>query len=408
MLLFPVGCRSSAWRRFARTACCGLILLPFAAVAHSAVAMAQAAQPSAAHDIADTWQGILHAGRDLRSVIKITKEPNGSYKGVFYSIDQGSQPLNLDSVTLQGSEVKFTLSLVSGKFQGKLSADGKTISGTWDQGTPMPLVLERTTPQTAWEIPAPPPPQKPMDPSLDPNFEAVTIKPDDSGATRMQALIVRGRQFATKASSLEDLICFAYSVQKSQIVNAPGWVESVRYDITAVPEQEGVPSVDQLRSMVRKMITERFKIAFHKDKKELSAYVLSVAKTGSKLKPTQIKGNLPGLGFRPVSVGLAFNAINATTQDFAVFLQSVLLDRPVVDKTEIQGRYDIQCTFSPDETMFGGHPPRLPKQDDGTASIEQAPNFFDALQQGVGLKMTAEKTPVDVLVLDHVEKPSDN
>ena len=89
---------------------------------------------SSPHDIADTWQGTLHAGQDLRTVVKITKDDKGAYKGVFYSIDQGGQPINLDCVTLTGPDVKFTLKLFGLTYEGKLSADGKTIDGSSSQG----------------------------------------------------------------------------------------------------------------------------------------------------------------------------------------------------------------------------------------------------------------------------------
>src|SRR5258708_14112372 len=85
-------------------------VLPFHLVSIQAKPVSvQNAAPTSPRDIADTWQGTLHAGQDLRTVIKITKDDKGGYKGVFYSLDQGAQPLNLDSVTLQGSEMKFEL-----------------------------------------------------------------------------------------------------------------------------------------------------------------------------------------------------------------------------------------------------------------------------------------------------------
>jgi uncharacterized protein (TIGR03435 family) len=103
--------------------------------------------------------------------------------------------------------------------------------------------------------------------------------------------------------------------------------------------------------------------------------------------------------------------VNATIGDFTGFLQILVLDRPVVDKTGIQGRYDYQCTFTPDDSQFGGHPPPMPAQgnngstDTATAA---APSLYDALQQELGLKLSAEKTAVDVIAIDHVEKPTPN
>ncbi len=396
--------------------CAAASLLPlfFASIPAHKVS-AQDAAPASAHDIADTWQGTLHAGQDLRTVIKITKDDKGGYKGVFYSLDQGAQPLNLDSVRLQGSEMKFELKLAGGTYDGKLSEDGKTINGNWTQGpNPLPLVLTRATKETAWDIPAPAPPPKPMAADADPNFEVATIKPNDSGATSMQGLTMRGRNFATRASSLGDLIGFAYEVQAKQIVGAPDWVDKDRFDIAAVPEQEGSPSPEQIRSMIRKLLADRFKLTFHRDKRELSAYVLTVGKGGHKLTPTQVKGTLPGIGMRPATGGLMLNLINATIPDLTGFLQLLVLDRPVVDQTGIQGRYDFQCTFTPDDSQFGGHPPQMPAPAGGSntnatdAAASAAPSLYDAFQQQLGLKLTAEKTAVGVIAIDHVEKPSAN
>jgi len=404
-----------AFSRFALgvliSASCGVLTH---AQATPAPAQTAPVPPASPHDLADTWQGTLHAGQDLRTVVKITKDDKGAYKAVFYSIDQGAQPLNLDSVTLNGSDVTMKLSLIGGTFTGKLSADGKTINGSWSQGpNPLPLVLTRTTPETAWEIPKPPPPPKPMAADADPDFEVATIKPNNSNATSMQALIIRGRNFITRASSLADLISFAYQVQVKQIVNAPEWYDKDRYDIDAVPEQEGVPNPEQLRIMIRKLLTDRFKLTFHHDQRDMSAYVLTVGREGDKLKPTQLNGQLPGLFFRPGTGGITLMVRNAKITDFTGFLQILILDRPVVDKTGLSGRYDFQCTFSPDESQFNGHPPQFPNQNKGDSgssdtAVPAAPSLYDAIQQELGLKLSSEKTAVDVIAIDHVEKPSAN
>lgn len=387
--------------------------VPQAAPAPPASATAPAFNPK---DIADTWQGTLHAGQDLRTVLKVTKDDKGAYKGVFYSIDQGAQPLNVDSVTLDGSTVKFTLNLIGGKFEGNLSSDGKTITGNWSQGpNPIPLVLARATPETAWEIPAPPPPAKPMAADADPSFEVATIKPNDSGATQLQGLNIRGRNFTTRAASVQDLISFAFSVQSKQVVNGPAWINTDRYDINALPDAEGVPNTEQIRVMIRKLLADRFQLKFHHEQREMSAYVLSVAKSGEKLKATQLQGNLPGLGVRPAGNGsLTLITRNATTTDLTNFLQILVLDRPVVDRTNLQGKYDIDCTFTPDDSQFGGHPPTPPRSDantSGSAPSDAAPtasSLYDAFEQQLGLKLSAEKTSVDVIVIDQVAKPTAN
>lgn len=357
-------------------------------------------------DIAGGWQGTLNAGqRSLRVVLQITRADKG-WSAKMYSIDQGAQPINASSISLDGSAFKFAVDLVGGSYQGTLSGDGNVITGAWTQANgPQPLNLVRTTKETAWEIPAPPPPPKLMAADADPSFDVATIKPNDSGAPQMQGLTVRGRDFATRNSSLVDLISFAYNVQTKQIVGGPEWMDKDRYDIAAVPAQEGVPNPQQLRTMMKKLLADRFKLTFHQEKRELSAYVLTVSKNGEKLKPTQFNGPLPGLGFRPGPAGLLMMMRNGTLEDFTSFLQTLVLDRPVVDQTGMKGKFDLQFTFTPDDSEFNGHPPSLPTQTDATNA---SPGLFEAIQQQLGLKLDAEKTPVDVMVIDHVEKPSAN
>ena len=97
-----------------------------------------------ARDITGTWQGTLHAGTDLRTVLKISKADGGALKAVFYSIDQGGQAIPVSSISVQGSTVKFAVAAIGGNYEGKLSnTDGTTITGTWTQG-PNPLALELT------------------------------------------------------------------------------------------------------------------------------------------------------------------------------------------------------------------------------------------------------------------------
>src|SRR5438552_8678853 len=132
-----------------------------------------------AQEIIGTWQGTLSAGRDLRTVMKISRADGGApgLKVIFYSIDQGAQGLP-GTVTLQGSAVKIALPGLGGTYEGKFEADGNSITGTWSQGpNPIPLNLNRATPETAWVIPEPPAPPKPMAADANPVFEVATIKP---------------------------------------------------------------------------------------------------------------------------------------------------------------------------------------------------------------------------------------
>ena len=105
--------------------------------------------------------------------------------------------------------------------------------------------------------------------------------------------------------------------------------------------------------------------------------MLTVGKSGQKLTPTQLKGSLPGMGMRPGAGGLTLAMMNATTTDFTDFLQMLVLDRPVVDRTDIKGRYDFQCKLTPDDSQFGGHPPPMPAQ---ASATESSPGLYDAIR----------------------------
>jgi len=376
----------------------------FALTVPLAFGLVQAATENASHDIAGTWQGTLHAGKDLRTVLKVVKADGGTWKATFYSIDQGGQGIPVTSITLQGSIVKYSIMIADGTFEGKLSPDGATIVGTWTQGPkPLPLTLTRATPDTAWTIPEPPPRQPPMAADANPEFEVATIKPSKPD-TPGKFFRINGRRFATLNTTTNDLITFAYGVQAKQIVDGPAWFGSDKFDLDAQPDGQGMPSNKQWKTMIQKLLADRFKLTFHNEKKELSAYALVVGKNGPKLTKSQGDPNggpslfFRGLGNLPVA--------NATMADFAGVMQGAVLDRPVVDQTGLQGRFDFLLKWTPDETQFaalGGMRPPPPAD-----TADAPPGLFTAIQEQLGLKLESTKAPVDVLVIDHVEKPSEN
>src|SRR6202522_4844201 len=156
---------------------------------------AQATAQNPTQNIADTWQGTLHAGKDLRIVVKISNADGGGYKAVLYSIDQGGDPLPVTKITLEGTNLKMSFTAIGGAYEGRLSSDGRTIAGNWTQGpNPLPLSLTRATPETEWTIPPPTPKLPPMDANADPSFEVATIKPSKPDDQR-KAFIVHGRRF---------------------------------------------------------------------------------------------------------------------------------------------------------------------------------------------------------------------
>lgn len=186
---------------FARKLLLGLACIAAGAIpvvfglTHISQVRAQTTDANAVQGIAGTWQGTLHAGQDLRVVVKISNADGGGYKAVAYSIDQGGAPIPVAKITLDGGTVKMAVTAIGGTFEGKLSADGKSIVGSWSQGpNPLPLTYSRATPETEWSIPTPPPPLPPMAANADPSFEVATIKPSQPDDQR-KAFIVQGNRF---------------------------------------------------------------------------------------------------------------------------------------------------------------------------------------------------------------------
>lgn len=357
-------------------------------------------------DIVGTWQGTLHvraANRDLRIVNKISKDDKGQLKVVDYSIDQGGQPVVATSATFDDGVLKYSIDFIQGKYEGKMSPDGKTITGTWTQGPgPLALNFDRANADTAWAIPEP---LKSMAPNANPSFDVATIKPSTPGRPG-KGFGFDGHHFRTMNTNMNDLIAFAYGLHAKQIVGAPDWFGSDLFDIEGVPDSEGRPNQKQMQVMVQKLLADRFKLTFHRDQQELSVYLISVANGGLKIKESTAAANdLPAFFFR----GLGDLTVrNLTMADFATWMQSGVMDKPVVDQTGLKGRYDFNLKWTPDESQFAqfrGAGINVPTPTDDPKA---PPALYTAIQEQVGLKMSPGKAPDEVIVIDHAEKPSAN
>lgn len=391
--------------RFGVSARIAFAAVVFTAIPYTVVsARAASAQAAVAKtDIADTWQGTLNVGRDLRTVVKISKTPDGKLKAQFYSIDQNPRPIDITDTIFHDGELTLKVDMIGGVYTGKMSPDGNTITGEWKQGDrPLPLILTRATKETAWSIPEPPKPVPPMVADGDPTWDVATVKPappDERGKGFGGA----PRHFGTRNTTLNDLVMFAYQVNTKQIINGPAWMESDKFDITTgEPDLPGAPSDDQVRSMMRKLLADRFGLKFHKGQQQMSAYVISVAKSGPKLTASKSDPHDPTSFFFPKLGSLVFR--NISMDGFASWMQNGVFDRPCVNHTDIPGRFDGTLKWTPDETQFQIFGVKIVPDE----SADAPPPITPAMEQQLGLKLSAEKTAVDVIILDHVEKPGDN
>lgn len=236
-------------------------------------------------------------------------------------------------------------------------------------------------------------PLAPMARDADPSFEVATIRPADPNE-RNQQFNLDGHRISIKDQTMNGLICFAYSMQKTQIVNAPSWFDEQPWNIDGIPDTEGKPNWKQYRHMLQKLLTTRFGLQMHHDKRELSVYALSIAKNGPRLDKSKSDPDaLPNASGHGIGAQQSMRFSNDSMADFAETLQ-LMSDRPVVDQTNLAGRYDFTLLWTADPLRAG--------------PTDTAPGLFAAVQEELGLKLEATRTPTDVLVIDAATRPTQN
>ena len=220
--------------------------------------------------------------------------------------------------------------------------------------------------------------------AAEPQFEVASVKPSAPPPRRAPAIYNPTRErFAIAAITTKSLIAYAYDVRDFQVSGGPSWVGSDEYDIVAKPEGEA--GNERILAMARGLLAERFNLTLHHESKEMPVLALVVAKGGPRLHPSvgtggpEVRGGRGRLVARKVTMAL-----------FAAQLAGRVLGRPVLDRTGIAGEFDVDLQWTPDE------------------SRDLGPSIFTALQEQLGIKLESQKGSVDVLVVDHVERPSAN
>lgn len=255
-----------------------------------------------------------------------------------------------------------------------------------------------------------------------PAFEVASVKPAVPGTTGGRTQFLPGGKFSATNVPLKFLIQQVYEVRDYQIVGDPRWMSIIadgytsRYDIQAKGDSSATEA--QVREMVKALLTERFQLKLHGETRELPVYQLVPARSGIKLQTARDNGRPAGSG------GVAFMVkgwIEGTNVAMPSLIHAVsqMLDRPVIDKTGFTGAFDFKLTFSPGPEPAedsgaisdGGCPASFAAFREKRGMKPEAascPSVFTAIQEQLGLKLDPRKSPVEVLVIDHVQRPTPN
>jgi uncharacterized protein (TIGR03435 family) len=344
-------------------------------------------------ELAGTWQGTLTVSKPQRLVMKISKT-GAAWSGLLYDLDSNMayEARKTTQMSFEGAEVRFAVAPIDASYVGKMNEDGSSIAGTWTQGGKThPLALMRAEGDAAWDIPKA---DAAMAKDADPDWEVVTVRPTDPSADSA-SIGMNGREFVMKNRTVETLLLVGYGAHKKQIVNAPDWIHTERWDIKGVLDVPGQPSLRQMQTLTRKLLAERFGLVTHTEKRQIDVYALTLSKSGEKMTPSAGDPNgVPDESDNDNGGVTTMRTTNISMDEFALIMKFVT-DRPVVDQTGLAGRYDFRLRWTFDET-------RAPS--DGSAP----PGLFTAFQEQLGLKLEPVKALTDVLVLDKLEHPSAN
>jgi uncharacterized protein (TIGR03435 family) len=247
-----------------------------------------------------------------------------------------------------------------------------------------------------------------------PSFQVASVKPNtDNPPNRMQRPLPGGR-WSAKNATLAMMIVTAYNVQRYQLTVGPPWLESDGFDIEATAGPDG--KAPQLLLMLQSLLADRFKLAMHREMRELPVYHLVAAKGSFSPPPPDpgcaqpdptappARGGIPCGNLR-IGMSGSVDGSKVPMQQLVATLAAIA-GRPVIDQTGFAGNFDVHLKFAPDQStqgLPGGALATPPPDPDPTK-----PTIFDALQEQLGLKLTSSKGPVEVLVIDHVEKPTAN
>jgi len=235
-------------------------------------------------------------------------------------------------------------------------------------------------------------------------FDVASVKVNNSNARGSGIPPIHQGQFTAQNVTLKELIVEAYQLQQFQLSGGPGWASAERFDINA--KASGAKR-DQVLKMLQGLLTERFQLKLHHETKEMPVYAITVAKNGPKIHAIDgldcdaAPQDRPCGGFR-VFQRRRVEGFRASIPEFGNVL-SILMTRIVQDNTGLKGRFDFKLDWTPDDLQSkGNEDPSMAASEEGRASI------FSAMQEQLGLKLESKRGPVEILVIDRVEKPTEN
>jgi bla regulator protein blaR1 len=244
-----------------------------------------------------------------------------------------------------------------------------------------------------------------------PAFDVVPVKPSDPSARGMNIGIAPGGRFTATNATVQALIEQAYDVRDFQISGGPGWINTERYDIAAkaddfsfseddvrkMTDEQRQAFAQRFRGKVRALLADRFQLKVRRENKDLPVYALVVTKNGPRIQASK-SDDSPTRGIRSSRTESGKTEIAVTQAPLTMFAQmlSSLVGRTVLEKTDLKGTFDFKVTFGADPLQ----------QAPGLADDD--PTLFTALQEQLGLKLDAQKGPVEIVVIESVEKPSEN
>jgi len=240
--------------------------------------------------------------------------------------------------------------------------------------------------------------------SASPGFDVAVIRPnpgDTTGHSHIWSSASDGNFKAQNVTAM-DLVRYAFGMPETRVTGGPGWMRSAKWDMEAKSDPaidaqlrglDSAPAREQKQQLLQALLADRFGLKVHEETRELPTYALVVAKGGPRFQPSKVNG-------ATISNGSGQITVKGSDHTLALLAEQLSrsLGRIVVDKTGLDGRYELSVKWTPDDAATPSN----------TANTDTGPSIFTAIQEQLGLKLESQKGPVQILIIDHIDMPSQN